>query len=160
MFVWNTSDLSAFNISTYWRNIVGKVMAVSVFKLYTKKVPNWIKPDGTKFLRYVFIYTNILQLTWHPTEENWLTFGTSDGHIGLIELGANKLPTIFRLHHRKAVYKICWAPPLLKNGMLVRDSISVLPENLCYIPWNDKVKEYSRQVVTSATVNLGKFPIK
>ncbi|KAG8258401.1 Gem-associated protein 5 [Homalodisca vitripennis] len=62
------------------------------------------------------IIGKVMSLCWHPNEENWLAFGTGDGHVGLIDVSSNKTPTLFRLHHRNAVYRICWAPPVLKPG--------------------------------------------
>ncbi|XP_054267558.1 gem-associated protein 5 isoform X2 [Macrosteles quadrilineatus] len=91
VFVWNLGDQTNLQISSYWKKIIGKVMA----------------------------------LCWHPREENWLAYGTSDGHVGLIDLDSNKLPVLFRLHHRKQVYRLCWAAPLIPADTDHKDQLAL-----------------------------------
>uniref|UniRef100_A0A1B6L1G8 Uncharacterized protein n=2 Tax=Graphocephala atropunctata TaxID=36148 RepID=A0A1B6L1G8_9HEMI len=72
------------------------------------------------------IIGKVMALCWHPKEENWLAYGTSDGHVGIIDVGSNKIPTLFRLHHRKAVYRICWSLPVLKPDSGVSDKTKLV----------------------------------
>lgn len=58
-------------------------------------------------------YWILLQLAWHPVMENILAFGTGEGRVGLLDLSGNRQPTLLRLYHRKCVYSLIWAPPVI-----------------------------------------------
>uniref|UniRef100_A0A8C5M8N3 Gem nuclear organelle associated protein 5 n=1 Tax=Leptobrachium leishanense TaxID=445787 RepID=A0A8C5M8N3_9ANUR len=52
------------------------------------------------------------ELSWHPTKEGRLAFGTDDGKVGIYEVYSNKSPQISSTYHKKTVYSLSWGPPL------------------------------------------------
>uniref|UniRef100_H2ZXR1 Gem nuclear organelle associated protein 5 n=1 Tax=Latimeria chalumnae TaxID=7897 RepID=H2ZXR1_LATCH len=51
-------------------------------------------------------------LSWHPTKEGCLAFGTDDGKVGIYDTYSTKPPHISSTYHRKTVYVLAWGPPL------------------------------------------------
>lgn len=58
-----------------------------------------------------------LQLAWHPTNERWLAYGTSEGRVGIYDVLSGKQLIQFRPFHQRSVYVLCWGPPVRKKGM-------------------------------------------
>ncbi|NWU36840.1 GEMI5 protein, partial [Hylia prasina] len=61
------------------------------------------------------IKSKVTALSWHPTKEGFLAFGTDDGKVGIFDTLANcaknKPPQISSTYHKKTVYTIVWGPP-------------------------------------------------
>lgn len=50
---------------------------------------------------------------WHPNYEGIFAFGTYEGRVGLFDVSqGGYTPTLFKTFHQKAVYRLCWAPPI------------------------------------------------
>uniref|UniRef100_H2ZXR0 Gem nuclear organelle associated protein 5 n=1 Tax=Latimeria chalumnae TaxID=7897 RepID=H2ZXR0_LATCH len=58
------------------------------------------------------LHSCMLQLSWHPTKEGCLAFGTDDGKVGIYDTYSTKPPHISSTYHRKTVYVLAWGPPL------------------------------------------------
>ncbi|XP_061104409.1 gem-associated protein 5 isoform X4 [Conger conger] len=58
------------------------------------------------------IRSKVTALSWHPTKEGSLAFGTDDGKVGIYEAYSNKSPQISSTYHRKTVYTVAWGPPV------------------------------------------------
>jgi len=81
-----------------------------------------------------------LQLAWHPTNERWLAYGTSEGRVGIYDVLSGKQPIQFRPFHQHSVYVLCWGPPVHKKGMCLYrfqwgkwPSITVVNKVILYI---------------------------
>lgn len=60
-----------------------------------------------------------VQLRWHPNYEGILAFGTYEGRVGIFDLSQGRTtPTLFKLYHNKAIYKLCWAPPVSVGSVI------------------------------------------
>ncbi|XP_077324510.1 gem-associated protein 5 isoform X2 [Lithobates pipiens] len=64
------------------------------------------------------IRSKVTALSWHPTKEGSLAFGTDDGKVGIYDVFSSKPPQISSTYHKKTVYSMCWGPPLppFSNG--------------------------------------------
>ncbi|XP_068134406.1 gem-associated protein 5 isoform X2 [Hyperolius riggenbachi] len=58
------------------------------------------------------IRSKVTALSWHPTKEGSLAFGTDDGKVGIYDAFSAKPPQISSTYHKKTVYSMCWGPPL------------------------------------------------
>ncbi|XP_072256588.1 gem-associated protein 5 isoform X2 [Pyxicephalus adspersus] len=58
------------------------------------------------------IKSKVTALSWHPTKEGSLAFGTDDGKVGIYDVFSSKPPQISSTYHKKTVYSLCWGPPL------------------------------------------------
>ncbi|XP_041441988.1 gem-associated protein 5-like isoform X2 [Xenopus laevis] len=58
------------------------------------------------------IRSKVTALSWHPTKEGSLAFGTEDGKVGIFEVYVSKPPQISSTYHKKTVYSLSWGPPL------------------------------------------------
>ncbi|XP_063303907.1 gem-associated protein 5 [Pelobates fuscus] len=58
------------------------------------------------------IRCKVTALSWHPTKEGSLAFGTDDGKVGIYEVYSNKPPQISSTYHKKTVYSLSWGSPL------------------------------------------------
>ncbi|XP_064205769.1 gem-associated protein 5 isoform X2 [Anguilla rostrata] len=58
------------------------------------------------------IKSKVTALSWHPTKEGSLAFGTDDGKVGIYEAYSNKPPQVSSTYHRKTVYTLAWGPPV------------------------------------------------
>ncbi|XP_039280027.1 gem-associated protein 5 isoform X2 [Nilaparvata lugens] len=68
----------------------------------------------------------VMALEWHPTDENLLAFGTGEGRVGLFDVSSpSKPPVIFRQYHRRCVYRLCWAPPIIKPEKHSEDKLAL-----------------------------------
>jgi len=56
------------------------------------------------------IKAKVTALSWHPTRENWLAYGTDDGKVGITDVLSSKMPLISNTYHQKTVYVVCWGP--------------------------------------------------
>ena len=56
----------------------------------------------------------ISALQWHPTVENKILFGTTDGQVGILDSSSGKI-NLFSYFHQKPVYKVGWAPCVAPN---------------------------------------------
>ncbi|KAF2358162.1 WD40 repeat [Trinorchestia longiramus] len=56
----------------------------------------------------------VLALSWHPKEDGFLLFGTSEGQVGIANVNTGKV-TPFSFFHQRPVYKVEWAPAVLAN---------------------------------------------
>ncbi|XP_075214560.1 gem nuclear organelle associated protein rigor mortis isoform X2 [Lycorma delicatula] len=56
------------------------------------------------------INSKVMSMDWHPTEENWLAFGTGEGRVAVLDINSSKPPIVFRQHHHRSVYRVLWAP--------------------------------------------------
>lgn len=54
----------------------------------------------------------VLALSWNPTEEGKILFGTGDGQVGVVDVNSGRI-TSYAFFHQKPVYKVEWAPPVL-----------------------------------------------
>uniref|UniRef100_A0A8D8S5D8 Gem-associated protein 5 n=1 Tax=Cacopsylla melanoneura TaxID=428564 RepID=A0A8D8S5D8_9HEMI len=89
----------------------GKILIWNMFKrAYLDMQEIWQKIEG-----------KVMTLSFHPTKEGWLGYGTSSGSVGVIELGnRNKGPFVMyaleKSHHKgvesekMAVYRLQWGP--------------------------------------------------
>ncbi|XP_045601247.2 gem-associated protein 5 isoform X1 [Procambarus clarkii] len=53
----------------------------------------------------------ILSLSWHPSHEGRLLFGTGSGQVGYVDVSSGRVSS-FAYYHQKAVYKVEWGPPV------------------------------------------------
>ncbi|XP_053319123.1 gem-associated protein 5 [Spea bombifrons] len=58
------------------------------------------------------IRCKVTALSWHPTKEGSLAFGTDDGKVGIYEVYSNKPPQTSSTYHKKTVYSLSWGSPL------------------------------------------------
>ncbi|KAE8613853.1 hypothetical protein XENTR_v10007894 [Xenopus tropicalis] len=58
------------------------------------------------------IRSKVTALSWHPTKEGSLAFGTEDGKVGIFEVYISKPPQISATYHKKTVYSLSWGPLL------------------------------------------------
>uniref|UniRef100_A0A8C9WLG2 Gem nuclear organelle associated protein 5 n=1 Tax=Scleropages formosus TaxID=113540 RepID=A0A8C9WLG2_SCLFO len=58
------------------------------------------------------VKSKVTALSWHPTKEGSLAFGTDDGKVGIYEVFSSKPPQISSTYHRKTVYSLAWGPPV------------------------------------------------
>ncbi|KAJ7997067.1 hypothetical protein DPEC_G00225080 [Dallia pectoralis] len=58
------------------------------------------------------IKSKVTALSWHPTKEGSLAFGTDDGKVGIYDVFSNKPPQVSSTYHRKTVYTLAWGPPV------------------------------------------------
>ncbi|XP_075458280.1 gem-associated protein 5 isoform X2 [Ascaphus truei] len=58
------------------------------------------------------IRCKVTALSWHPTKEGSLAFGTDDGKVGIYDVYSNKPPQTSSTYHKKTVYSLSWGPPL------------------------------------------------
>ncbi|KAK9498761.1 hypothetical protein O3M35_003324 [Rhynocoris fuscipes] len=60
------------------------------------------------------INSKVMAVAWHPYNESILAFGTGEGRVGIFDVSSSTKPaTLLRLYHRKSVYSLLWAPPLM-----------------------------------------------
>lgn len=80
------------------------------------KILIWNMASETSSLTVLWQRVNgkVMALEWHPTDENLLAFGTGEGRVGLFDVSSTKPPIIFRQYHRRSVYRLCWAPFVIK----------------------------------------------
>ncbi|KAL4230771.1 Gem-associated protein 5 [Mactra antiquata] len=57
------------------------------------------------------IRAKVTALSWHPTKEGLLAYGTEDGRVGIYDTLSNKAPHISTTYHRRTVYVVTWGPP-------------------------------------------------
>ncbi|XP_041456060.1 gem-associated protein 5-like [Lytechinus variegatus] len=61
------------------------------------------------------IKSKVTVVSWHPTRENSLAYGTDDGRVGIFNVSVpNKPPQQFWTYHKKTIYSLCWGPPCPK----------------------------------------------
>ncbi|KAI4503668.1 hypothetical protein M0802_001071 [Mischocyttarus mexicanus] len=82
---------------------------------------------------------SIRSVAWHPTNENLIAFGTSEGRIGVFDTNGNKSPILYRQYYKKVVYTLQWGPcPGTENYALYScgegDLIYYSPDNLTQEP--------------------------
>lgn len=65
----------------------------------------------------------VMALAWHPTNERWLAYGTSEGRIGIYDVSPGRQPILFRPFHHRSVYTLCWGPSVYKTGAAGSDGI-------------------------------------
>ncbi|XP_015184665.1 PREDICTED: gem-associated protein 5 [Polistes dominula] len=53
---------------------------------------------------------SIKSIAWHPTKENLVAYGTSEGRIGVLDISSNKPPILYRKYYTKTVYTLQWGP--------------------------------------------------
>ncbi|KAL4660029.1 gem-associated protein 5 isoform X1 [Arapaima gigas] len=58
------------------------------------------------------VKSKVTALSWHPTKEGSLAFGTDDGKVGVYEVFSSKPPQISSTYHKKTVYSLAWGPPV------------------------------------------------
>ncbi|NWI97895.1 GEMI5 protein, partial [Pitta sordida] len=60
------------------------------------------------------IKSKVTALSWHPTKEGSLAFGTDDGKVGIFDTfsssAKNKPPQISSTYHKRTVYALAWGP--------------------------------------------------
>lgn len=49
-------------------------------------------------------------LSWHPSIEGRLAFGTDEGRVGIFDTLATKPPLLSRTYHKGTVYNLAWGP--------------------------------------------------
>lgn len=54
----------------------------------------------------------VMSLSWHPSKDGWLAYGTSDGRIGVQYTCAIKPPLLFRPFSKESIYAMEWAPSI------------------------------------------------
>ncbi|XP_043490699.1 gem-associated protein 5 [Polistes fuscatus] len=59
---------------------------------------------------------SIRSIAWHPTKENLIAFGTSEGRIGVFDTNGNKPPILYRQYYTTVVYTLQWGPYLGKEN--------------------------------------------
>ncbi|ESO89430.1 hypothetical protein LOTGIDRAFT_234283 [Lottia gigantea] len=57
------------------------------------------------------IKSKVTCLSWHPSKESWLAYGTDDGRVGIYDVFSQKPPLLSGTFHRKTVYVVAWGPP-------------------------------------------------
>ncbi|XP_064609337.1 gem-associated protein 5-like [Liolophura sinensis] len=57
------------------------------------------------------IKSKVTALSWHPSKEGLLAYGTDDGRVGIYQTLSNKPPQLSSTYHKKTVYVINWGPP-------------------------------------------------
>uniref|UniRef100_A0A8C7VS29 Gem (nuclear organelle) associated protein 5 n=1 Tax=Oncorhynchus mykiss TaxID=8022 RepID=A0A8C7VS29_ONCMY len=57
------------------------------------------------------IKSKVTALSWHPTKEGSLAFGTDDGKVGLYCV-VSRPPQVSSTYHKKTVYTLAWGPPV------------------------------------------------
>ncbi|XP_014480134.1 PREDICTED: gem-associated protein 5 isoform X2 [Dinoponera quadriceps] len=76
------------------------------------RVWNLSEPHATTFDVTTFwqkIKGKLRVIAWQPENERLLTFGTSEGRVGLIDVIKN-VPILFKQYHRNVIYKLEWGP--------------------------------------------------
>ncbi|XP_078691159.1 gem-associated protein 5-like [Branchiostoma floridae x Branchiostoma belcheri] len=58
----------------------------------------------------------VTALSWHPTKEGILGFGSDDGSVGLYDVLHTKQPTMSSTCHKKTVYSLSWGPTVAVSG--------------------------------------------
>ncbi|CAL4200563.1 unnamed protein product, partial [Meganyctiphanes norvegica] len=61
-------------------------------------------------------------MSWHPSHEGRLLFGTQDGQVGWVDVNSNGRVNSFASYHQKAVYKVEWGPPVCPDRLGFTDS--------------------------------------
>ncbi|XP_063992664.1 gem-associated protein 5 [Diachasmimorpha longicaudata] len=57
------------------------------------------------------IKDRVTAIAWHPDKENLLAYGTSEGRVGVYDIfNVSKRPVVFKMHHRKTIYRLEWGP--------------------------------------------------
>lgn len=54
----------------------------------------------------------VMSLSWHPSKDGWLAYGTSDGRIGIQFTCSVKPPLLFRPFTKESIYSMEWGPSL------------------------------------------------
>lgn len=54
----------------------------------------------------------VMSLSWHPSKDGWLAYGTSDGRIGIQFTCSVKPPLLFRPFTKDSIYAMEWGPSL------------------------------------------------
>lgn len=79
------------------------------------------------------IHSKVLSLSWHPTKENILAFGTNEGQVGFIDTSSStSTPTRMKPFFAKPVYSLSW-------GYI---SVKQLPKRLVLFACGDKKLAY------------------
>lgn len=51
-----------------------------------------------------------MSLSWHPTRDGLLAYGTSLGRVGLIDTNSVKMPIVFKSSNTQPIYNLSWGP--------------------------------------------------
>ncbi|XP_015123769.1 gem-associated protein 5 [Diachasma alloeum] len=78
------------------------------------RVWNLSEPHKTTFdiiTAWQDIKDRVTAIAWHPDKENLLAYGTSEGRVGVYDIfNVAKRPVVFKMHHRKTIYRLEWGP--------------------------------------------------
>lgn len=66
----------------------------------------------------------VMSLSWHPSKDGWLAYGTSDGRIGVQFTCSIKQPLLFKPFSKESIYSMEWGPSLnvIKSSFQSTDS--------------------------------------
>ena len=59
----------------------------------------------------------VTSLSWHPSTEGRLAFGTDEGRVGIFDTLTTKPPLLSRTYHKGTVYNLTWGPLPGKEGL-------------------------------------------
>ncbi|XP_071445588.1 gem-associated protein 5-like [Hetaerina americana] len=80
----------------------------------------------------------VMAIAWHPMQEMKLAFGTHEGRVGIQDITPGRLPVVFILRHKSAVYSLSWGPPCYKEG-----DTETLPQHCLYSCGDNEILQYN-----------------
>ncbi|XP_063784441.1 gem-associated protein 5 isoform X2 [Pseudophryne corroboree] len=110
---WSLSSLGGFVYSLAFSPVAAGCLAVGVGDSMIR-VWNTLSVTNAYDVKTLWqgIRSKVTALSWHPTKEGSLAFGTDDGKVGIYDAFSSKPPQISSTYHKKTVYALCWGPPL------------------------------------------------
>ncbi|KAM9311522.1 gem-associated protein 5 [Gastrophryne carolinensis] len=110
---WTLSSLGGFVYSMGFSPVAAGCLAVGVGDSMIR-VWNTMSVVNSYDVKTLWqsIRSKVTALSWHPTKEGSLAFGTDDGKVGIYDVFSSKPPQISSTYHKKTVYAMCWGPPL------------------------------------------------
>ncbi|XP_069825049.1 gem-associated protein 5 [Dendropsophus ebraccatus] len=110
---WSLSSLGGFVYSLAFSPVASGCLAVGVGDSMIR-VWNSLSVVNAYDVKTLWqgIKCKVTALSWHPTKEGSLAFGTDDGKVGIYDVFSTKPPQISNTYHKKTVYSMSWGPPL------------------------------------------------
>ncbi|KAM4039958.1 LOW QUALITY PROTEIN: gem-associated protein 5 [Anomaloglossus baeobatrachus] len=110
---WSLGSLGGFVYSLAFSPVASGCLAVGVGDGMIR-VWNSLSVVNTYDVKTLWqgIRSKVTALSWHPTKEATLAFGTDDGKVGIYDVFSTKPPQISSTYHKKTVYSMAWGPPL------------------------------------------------
>ncbi|XP_056372778.1 gem-associated protein 5 isoform X2 [Hyla sarda] len=110
---WSLSSLGGFVYSLAFSPVASGCLAIGVGDSMIR-VWNTLSVVNAYDVKTLWqgIRSKVTALSWHPTKEGSLAFGTDDGKVGIYDVFSTKPPQISSTYHKKTVYSMSWGPPL------------------------------------------------